>query len=81
MHRIIKVDRANEYKNDGTGVTFSTNASKVVPYDTGKVRIGCRWVPPPYKPLRSEEAIQDLFLDSSIPRDPWWTPIIRKIIR
>lgn len=51
---------------------FSTNAPKVIPYDTGKVRIGCRWVPPPYVPTHNEVLLQNVILDRGIRPDPWW---------
>lgn len=80
MQRIREDLRADEYQDDGTGMShgaYSTNAPKVIPYDTGKVRIGCRWEPPLYVPTRSEALIQDAILGSGAGRSPWWRHIVR----
>ena len=79
MQRIFEDHRENEYQDDGTGMkhgAFSTNAPKVIPYDTGKVRIGCRWEPPPYIPTHNEVAIQSMILDYNDRRAPWWHRIM-----
>lgn len=76
MQRAFQDFRTDEYQDDGAGVTFSTNAPKVIPYDTGKVRIGCRWEPPPYIPTHNEVAIQSMILDYNNHRAPWWHRIM-----
>jgi len=75
MQRIFEDHRENEYQDDGIGMkdgAFSTNAPKAVPYDTGKVRIGCRWEPPLYVPTHNEAVIQAAILGDGIDRNPWW---------
>ncbi len=52
--------------------TFSTNRPEVVPYDTGKVKIGCRYIPPAV-PLTDEEMqVQQMLLGSSRHGEDFW---------
>ena len=51
---------------------FSTNRPEVVPYDTGKVKIGCRYVPPAV-PLTDEEMqVQQMLLGSNRHGEDFW---------
>lgn len=43
---------------------------KIVPYNTGKVLIGCRYVPPPPPLSRDEEIIQEALLAYPIKSSP-----------
>jgi hypothetical protein len=45
---------------------FSTNAPKLVPYDTGKIKIGIRYEQPRFTPSDDERMIQGVLL----PNDP-----------
>ena len=74
MQRIRQDHRTDEHQDDGTGMShgaYSTNAPKTVPYDTGKVRIGCRWEPPLYVPTRGEAMIQSAILNKGVERSSW----------
>jgi hypothetical protein len=52
--------------------TFSTNRPAVVPYDTGKVKIGSRYVPPAV-PLTDEEMqVQQMLLGTSRHAEDFW---------
>jgi hypothetical protein len=52
--------------------TFSTNRPAVVPYDTGKVKIGCRYEPPAV-PLTDEEMqVQQMLLGTSRHTEDFW---------
>lgn len=80
MQRAFEDFRTNEYQDDGTGMNhgaYSTNAPRAVPYDTGKVRIGCRWEPPLYVPTHNEAVIQSAILGDGIDHNPWWRHIVR----
>lgn len=52
--------------------TFSTNRPAVVPYDTGKVKIGCRYVPPAASLTDEEMAVQHMLLDSNRYSGGFW---------
>jgi len=80
MQRIRQNVRADEYQDDGTGMSegaYSTNAPRAVPYDTGKVQIGCRWEPPLYVPSRGEAMIQNALLNRGIERRSWLHSIVK----
>lgn len=52
--------------------TFSTNRPEVVPYDTGKIKIGCRYIPPAV-PLTDEEMqVQQMLLGRNRYTGSFW---------
>lgn len=52
--------------------TFSTNRPQVVPYDTGKVKIGCRYVPPEASMTDEEMIVQQMLLGRNRIADSFW---------
>lgn len=56
---------------------FTTNAPKLVPYDTGKIKIGCRYEVPPFSLSDDERMIQGVLLPEDRPqRLNIWTEIL-----
>lgn len=59
--------------------TLSKARSRLVPYDTGKVKIGMFYEPPRPRPEDHELLLQNVLLGTHQPKEPLWDRVINSL--